>query len=89
MKQLSKTNHKGGMMKQIVAMMIAGVMLTGCYATTGTVSKQDVSTGVGCVAGGVAGSKIGSGSGKTAATILGTLAGGKVGSEVGKNIENN
>ena len=89
MKQLSKTNHKGGMMKQIVAMMIAGVMLTGCYATTGTVSKQDVSTGVGCVAGGVAGSKIGSGSGKTAATILGTLAGCKVGAEVGKNIENN
>tara|TARA_B100000941_G_C28128485_1_gene361628 strand:+ start:176 stop:445 length:270 start_codon:yes stop_codon:yes gene_type:complete len=89
MKQLSKTNHKGGMMKQIVAMVIAGVMLTGCYATTGTVSKQDVSTGVGCVAGGVAGSKIGSGSGKTAATILGTLAGCKVGSEVGKNIENN
>ena len=89
MKQLSKTNHKGGMMKQIVAMVIAGVMLTGCYATTGTVSKQDVSTGVGCVAGGVAGSKIGSGSGTTAATILGTLAGCKVGSEVGKNIENN
>ena len=39
MKQLLKANHKGGIMKQIVAMMIAGVMLTGCYATTGTVSK--------------------------------------------------
>ncbi len=88
MKQLSKANHKGGIMKQIVAMMIAGVMLTGCYATTGTVSKQDVSTGIGCVAGGVVGSKVGSGSGKTAATILGTLAGCKAGSEIGKNIEN-
>ena len=64
MKQLLKANHKGGIMKQIVAMMIAGVMLTGCYATTGTVSKQDVSTGIGCVAGGVVGSKVGSGSGK-------------------------
>jgi len=76
-------------MKKIAILTLAGLMLTGCYATTGKVSKQNVSTGLGCVAGGVLGSKVGSGSGKTLATITGTIAGCKVGSEVGKNIEQN
>ena len=75
-------------MKKIMMMLVAGVMLSGCYATTGTITKKDVSTVGGCVAGGVVGSKVGSGSGKTAATILGTLAGCKAGNMLGEKIEN-
>ena len=76
-------------MNKLVLAVIAGLMLSGCYATTGTISKKDVSTAGGCVAGGVLGSKVGSGSGKTAATILGTLAGCKAGNVLGEKIENN
>lgn len=79
---------KGEIMKKIMMMLVAGVMLSGCYATTGTITKKDVSTVGGCVAGGVVGSKVGSGSGKTAATILGTLAGCKAGNVLGEKIEN-
>ena len=73
----------------LVLLLTAMIMLSGCYATTGTISKKDVSTAGGCVAGGVLGSKVGSGSGKSAATILGTLAGCKAGNVLGEKIENN
>ena len=73
----------------LVLLLAAGITLSGCYATTGTISKKDVSTVGGCVAGGVVGSKVGSGSGKTAATILGTLAGCIAGNVLGEKIENN
>ena len=64
--------------------MLTGLLLSGCYTTTDTISKKDVSTASGCVVGGVLGSKVGSGSGKTAATILGTLTGCKTGNVLGK-----
>ena len=73
----------------LVLLLTAMIMLSGCYATTGTISKKDVSTAGGCVSGGVLGSKVGSGSGKTAATILGTLAGCKAGNVLGEKIESN
>jgi len=76
-------------MNKIVMLVVAGLMLSGCYATNGTISKKDVSVVGGCVAGGVVGSKVGSGSGKTLATIAGTLAGCKAGEVLGEKIEQN
>ena len=73
----------------LALVLTTGITLSSCYATTGTISKKDVSTAGGCVSGGVLGSKVGSGSGKTAATILGTLAGCKAGNVLGEKIENN
>ena len=31
-------------MNKIVMLVVAGLMLSGCYATGGTISKKDVST---------------------------------------------
>ena len=73
----------------LVLLLAAGITLSGCYATNGTISKKDVSVVGGCVAGGVVGSKVGSGSGKTLATIAGVMAGCKAGEVLGEKIEQN
>ena len=70
-------------MKKIIPIVLAGLMLTGCYATTQETKRQSIVLG-GCVSGGIAGSNVGSGSGKTLATITGVLAGCKLGEEVAK-----
>jgi uncharacterized protein YcfJ len=56
--------------------------LAGC---DGNITRQDVGTVGGAVAGGVIGSQFGGGNGKTAATIGGAVAGGYIGHELTKD----
>jgi len=72
-------------MHKLVLILVAGLMLSGCYATTGQV-KKDLTVLGGCVAGGVAGNQVGSGSGKTIATATGILAGCKLGQVVADKV---
>ena len=68
----------GNMIKKIALLTIAGLMLTGCYATTNQVKKDMIVVG-GCASGGLIGSNVGSGSGRTVAIIAGTIGGCKLG----------
>jgi uncharacterized protein YcfJ len=70
---------------KLVVLLLAGFMLTGCYATTNEAKKNMITIG-GCVSGGYAGSNVGSGSGKTLATITGVIAGCKLGETVAKKV---
>ena len=64
-------------MKKLITILLLGLFISACSATTGT-------TVAGCAAGGYTGSKIGKGQGNTIATIVGTALGCKAGNEVGK-----
>ncbi len=64
-----------------LGLSLIALSLAGC---SGGITKQDVGTVGGAVAGGVIGSQFGSGTGKTAATIGGTVAGGYIGHELTK-----
>ena len=64
-------------MKKLITILLIGLFINACSATTG-------STVVGCAAGGVAGSKIGKGQGNTVATIVVTALGCKAGNEIAK-----
>ena len=68
-----------------VMLVLAGLMLTGCYATTNEVKKQMITVG-GCASGGLIGSNIGSGSGKTVAIITGTIAGCQLGKKAAEQV---
>ena len=68
-----------------VVLVLAGLMLTGCYATTDQVKKQMITVG-GCASGGLIGSNIGSGSGKTVAIITGTIAGCQLGKKAAEQV---
>lgn len=73
-------------MKKIVAMficLIASISLVGCS----NMSKQDVGTVSGAVAGGLLGSQFGGGSGKLVAVGIGTMAGAFLGGSVGKSMD--
>jgi surface antigen len=73
-------------MKKIVAILIcmmASVSLMGCS----NMSKQDVGTVSGAVAGGLLGSQFGGGSGKLVAVGLGTMAGAFLGGSIGKSMD--
>jgi outer membrane lipoprotein SlyB len=74
-------------MKKILPIIAIGFLLSACSATTGAITKKDVTTLGGCVAGGVAGSQVGSGSGKKWAIITGTVLGCHGGSILGKKID--
>lgn len=65
-------------MYKIFPILLVGLMLTGCYATTNQVKKDMITVG-GCASGGIIGSNVGSGSGRTAAIIMGTIAGCQLG----------
>ena len=71
-------------MKNIFVILLLGIFVSACSATT-----RDVSTLGGCAVGGITGSKIGKGQGNTAAIIVGTALGCAAGNEVGKSIEGN
>ena len=68
-----------------VVLILAGLMLTGCYATTDQVKKQMITVG-GCASGGLIGSNVGSGSGKTVAIITGTIAGCQLGKKAAEQV---
>lgn len=73
-------------MKQIVAIvicLIASFSLIGCA----DMSKQDVGTVSGAVAGGLLGSQFGGGGGKLVAVGLGTMAGAFLGGSIGKSMD--
>ena len=68
-----------------VVLILAGLMLTGCYATTDQVKKQMITVG-GCASGGLIGSNVGSGSGRTVAIITGTIAGCQLGKKAAEQV---
>ena len=68
-----------------VVLVLAGLMLTGCYATTDQVKKQMITVG-GCASGGLIGSNVGSGSGRTVAIITGTIAGCQLGKKAAEQV---
>lgn len=73
-------------MKRIVTMLVVllcSASLVGCA----NMSKQDVGTITGGVAGGLLGSTIGGGSGRILAIGAGTLAGAFIGNQVGKSMD--
>jgi len=68
-----------------VMLVLAGFMLTGCYATTNQVKKDMIVVG-GCASGGLIGSNVGSGSGRTVAIITGTIAGCQLGKKAAEKV---
>lgn len=76
-------------MKKMIAMtLVAGFVLPLVSACTqdGSLTGEDIGTGLGAVAGGVLGSQFGEGSGKTVATAVGALAGAWAGSKVARGL---
>jgi surface antigen len=74
------------MMKKLLtafAALFASLSLVGCADMT----KQDVGTVTGGVAGGLLGSQFGGGSGKLLAVGAGALAGAFIGGAIGKNMD--
>ena len=67
-----------------VMLVLVGLMLSGCYATTNQVKKDMIVVG-GCASGGLIGSK-GSGSGRTVAIITGTIAGCQLGKKAAEKV---
>jgi surface antigen len=67
----------------LLVILLAGLSLTGCQ----NMSKQDVGTITGGVAGGLLGSQFGKGSGQLLAIGAGTLAGAYIGGAVGKSMD--
>ena len=61
-----------------VMLVLVGLMLSGCYATTNQVKKDMIVVG-GCASGGLIGSNVGSGSGRPVAIIAGKIGGCKLG----------
>lgn len=72
-------------MKKIVLTIGVSLMALSLVGCNGNITKQDVGTVGGAVAGGVIGSQFGSGAGNTAATIGGAVVGGYVGNQLTKD----
>jgi surface antigen len=70
-------------MLQKFLIILAGISLVGCS----NMSKQDMGTMGGAVAGGLIGSRFGQGGGKILAVGIGSIAGALVGSAVGKSMD--
>ncbi|MEH6456869.1 MAG: glycine zipper 2TM domain-containing protein [Cocleimonas sp.] len=67
----------------ICIFMTSSAVLSGCAGA----SKEQSSTIIGSVLGGVAGAQFGKGNGRTAATLLGAIAGGMIGGNVGRGLD--
>ena len=67
----------------ITIFMTSSAVLSGCAGA----SKEQSSTIVGSVIGGVAGYQFGKGKGKKVATVLGAIAGGMIGGNVGRGLD--
>lgn len=66
-----------------IVLMLACISLVGCNQMT----KQDVGTVTGAVAGGLLGSQFGGGGGRILAIGVGTLAGAFIGGAIGKSMD--
>ncbi len=71
-----------GLALTTIGVFALSLSLVGC---NGKVTKQDLGTAVGAIAGGVIGSQFGKGTGKTVATVGGAVAGGYIGKELTKD----
>lgn len=71
--------------KTTIAIVLSGMVisLTGCQ----NMSKQDMGTMTGAVAGGLLGSTIGQGRGQVIAVAAGAVAGGYIGNVIGKSMD--
>jgi len=67
----------------ITIFMTSSAVLSGCAGA----SREQTSTIIGSVLGGVAGAQFGKGKGRTAATVLGAIAGGMIGGNVGRGLD--
>ncbi len=67
----------------IAIMLTSTAVLSGCAGAT----KEQQSTIIGSVLGGVAGHQFGKGKGKTAMTIIGSIAGGMIGGNIGRGLD--
>src|SRR5690348_11536119 len=67
----------------IIILLFTSISLMGCS----DMSKQDIGTMGGALAGGLIGSQFGGGSGKVLAIGAGAIAGALVGSAIGKNMD--
>lgn len=72
-------------MKKVALTIGVGLMALSLVGCDGNITKQDVGTVGGAVAGGVIGSQFGSGAGNTAATIGGAVVGGYIGNQLTKD----
>ncbi len=73
-------------MKKMIAkimLVLAAISLVGCS----DMSKQDVGTMTGALAGGLLGSQFGGGGGKVLAVAGGAIAGAFIGNAIGKNMD--
>lgn len=66
-----------------IIVLLCSISLVGCQ----NVTKQDMGTVTGAVAGGLLGSTVGGGSGRVLAIAAGTLAGAFIGGAIGKNMD--
>lgn len=73
------------MNKQLVIVLMAAVVLSGC--TQGMGPKEGTGTLLGATAGAVLGSNVGKGKGNIAAIAIGTLAGALFGQEIGRSLD--
>lgn len=86
-------------LKQTTALLTALALIAACSQDTAYnasrggvtegagLSKADIGTAAGAIAGGVAGYQFGGGSGKAIATVAGTLLGGALGRSIGGSLD--
>ena len=80
----------GGKLKAAVAVLLVGVLATGCItqnAGNKELAGSLLGAGLGAGLGGWAGSKVGSGKGQLAAVAVGALAGGLLGQNIGQSLD--
>lgn len=63
------------------------LLMSGCAATAGGLTNQQVGAVLGGVLGGIGGNQVGEGKGRTAAVIAGTLLGAAIGQSVGQSMD--
>src|SRR6056297_2608486 len=73
------------MIKQLIIVLMAGLVLAGCTQNMGP--KEGTGTLLGATAGAVLGSNVGKGKGNIAAIAIGTLAGALFGQEIGRSLD--
>lgn len=73
--------------KKIIGVALISVLLSSC-AQNGSIRRQDVTTAMGAIGGGILGSNVGKGKGRMLGAAVGALAGAATGSWLGANLDN-
>lgn len=73
-------------MKRVIAVGLCVGVLSGC-ATDGSMTKQDIGTGVGVIGGAVLGSFLGKGQGRIVGALAGAAIGGLIGNQIGAMLD--